>query len=74
MNRTGENGAVPKRSPRFFEEQTYWYYNTREGVNIGPFDCLGDAEQGAGDFIAFVCHANKSMLDTLKQYAHHQAA
>lgn len=74
MNRNGENGNYPERSPRFFEQQAYWYYNTREGINIGPFDCLGDAEQGASDFISFISTANDSVLDTLKNYARYQAA
>ena len=68
MNRTGENGKEVTQSSRFFEKDSYWYYKTREGVNIGPFDSLGEAELGASDFIDFIIHAEPSVVETLERY------
>lgn len=69
MNRTGEDGGVPTRSKRFFQKGEYWYYSTREGVDIGPFDTLHEAETGASDFIDFIIHAEPAVIETLERYA-----
>lgn len=69
MNRTGERGTQsPNRSRRFFEKDEYWYYSTREGVDIGPFDTLGEAEHGVSDFIDFILHAEPKVIETLEKY------
>ncbi|VUD59555.1 hypothetical protein TDB9533_02707 [Thalassocella blandensis] len=68
MNRTGENGNLPIRSQRFFKKGDYWYYNTREGVDIGPFDSLNEAETGASEFIDFILHADPHVIQTLQSY------
>jgi len=69
MNRTGESKEVPGRSTRFFKSDDYWYYRTREGVSIGPFDSLGEAEVGVSDFIDFVMHSEPSITAILAKYA-----
>jgi len=69
MNRTGEECQLPIRSKRFFEKDGYWYYSTREGVDIGPFDSIHEAETGASDFIDFIIHAEPAVLETLERYA-----
>lgn len=68
MNRAGEQGNFPERNQRFFQKASYWYYSTREGVDIGPFDSLSEAEVGASDFIDFIIHAEPSVLQTLERY------
>ncbi len=68
MNRTGEAGNCPNRSQRFFKKADYWYYSTREGVDIGPFDSLSEAETGVSDFIDFILHAEPSVIETLEKY------
>lgn len=68
MNRRGEQGSLPSRSRRFFQQDNYWYYNTREGVPIGPFDSLSEAETGVSDFIDFVTHAEPSIAQVLQLY------
>ena len=74
MNRNGEQDTqVPSRNSRFFQEEGYWYYNTREGVAIGPFDSLSEAETGVSDFIDFILHAEPSVSDTLAKYAQQAA-
>jgi hypothetical protein len=68
-NRTGEHGRVPDRTDRFFIKNDYWYYTTREGVDIGPFDTLEDAAQGVQEFVEFVSDTEPSFSQTLKRYA-----
>ena len=66
--RTGEAGAPPERKDRFFQKDGYWYYHTREGVDIGPFDCRDDAEDGCMEFKEFVCGEAPEFSETLVQY------
>ncbi len=68
MNRTGEKGQVPNRNSRFFEQDGYWYYTTREGMNIGPFDTQHEAEQGVSDYIDFIVHAEPQVVASLSHY------
>ncbi len=67
LNRTGELGAVPDRNSRILQKDRYWYYSTREGVDIGPFDGRKDAEVGVGEFISFICASESNVLNILKQ-------
>lgn len=67
-NRIGENGAVPARTQRYFQQDSYWYYTTREGINIGPFDTLDDAERGVRDFIDFIDNAGTEEIEVLEYY------
>lgn len=69
MNRSGESGNFPSRSKRVFERENYWYYTTREGVDIGPFDTLQEAESGVSDFVDFIMHAEPSVARALSLYA-----
>lgn len=73
MNRTGEDGNTPGRSKRFFQQDEYWYYTTREGVDIGPFDTFHEAEIGASEFIDFIIHAEPDVIQTLERYANKAA-
>jgi hypothetical protein len=68
LNRTGELGSVPDRNGRFIQKEGYWYYTTREGVDIGPFDHRDDAENGVGEFIDFICASEPKVLEIIKQY------
>jgi len=47
--------------------ENYWYYTTREGVNIGPFDSCHDAEIGVQEFIEFICVADDKIVKAFKQ-------
>lgn len=67
-HRNGEDGVIPPRSGRFAKKDGYWYYNTREGVDIGPFDSLTEAEAGAVAFIDYIRSANPGASDVLKRY------
>lgn len=45
--RNGEGDAPPIRQERFFKRGNYWYFATREGAAIGPYDNLEQAQAGA---------------------------
>jgi hypothetical protein len=67
-NRAGEQGNVPARNGRFHQKAGYWYYSTREGVDIGPFDSRADAEVGVGEFVDFICASEPKILAALRNY------
>ncbi|MDX9873693.1 MAG: DUF6316 family protein [Spongiibacteraceae bacterium] len=62
MNRAGEDGHVPGRKPRFFRVGEEWYFHTREGAPMGPFNDLDEAEQGLHDFLEFLALADPAIL------------
>ena len=62
--RNGELGAVPMRTDRFFAVNSAWYFATREGASIGPFESKTDAQHGLSDFIDFVKLAEPRVLTT----------
>ncbi|WP_317932429.1 DUF6316 family protein [Halioxenophilus sp. WMMB6] len=66
--RLGDTGPAPTRSDRIYEKSSYFYYRTREGLDIGPFDTQKDAERGVEDFIDFL-HTEPHSAQTLQQYA-----
>ncbi len=65
INRAGENGNVPGRSNRFFSVAGEWYFNTREGAPMGPFDDRREEEQGLFDFLEFMALAEPKTLSRL---------
>ena len=38
---------------RFFTENGFWYFRTREGVSVGPFDNMRDANLGLSEYLQF---------------------
>lgn len=66
--RTGELGNAPSRSDRIFQKNEYFYYRTREGIDIGPFDSAEDASRGVQDFMEFL-QADPHSAETLQQYS-----
>lgn len=67
-NRSGEQGNTPQRNSRFLKKSGYWYYSTREGVDIGPFDNEQDAILGVEEFIDFLTESEPRVTDLLKLY------
>ena len=66
MNRAGERGnVVPQRRERFFAMSGAWYFRTREGAPMGPFDNRQEAEQGLYDFLEFMTLAEPRTLSQL---------
>lgn len=67
-HRTGEYGDIPPRHGRLLQKEGYWYYSTREGVDIGPFDTRADAETGIAAFIDYIHESDPEGSNTLKKY------
>lgn len=67
-NRNGEQGNTPNRNSRYIQKAGYWYYSTREGVDIGPFDNQQDAVLGVTEFIEYLCESEPKVTDLLKLY------
>ena len=65
QSRAGERGNTPIRSDRFFAAQGAWFFATREGAPIGPFEDKREAEQGLKDFIEFMSLAEPTTLSRL---------
>jgi Domain of unknown function (DUF6316) len=56
------------RSERLFMQQGYWYFKTREGFSIGPFDNTEGANQGVHDFLDFVDNTEPCMIKRVANY------
>lgn len=61
-NREGENGAIPTRSDRFYLLENYWFFATREGSPIGPFETREEGVAGIKDFLEFLKLAKPKTL------------
>jgi len=57
--------ASPLRSDRYFKLSDYWYFITREGATLGPYDSKDQAQDAVADYIQFVNHASPAMLKML---------
>lgn len=44
INRNGEDDRTYFRSDRFYSIDNKYFFSTREGDEVGPFDSKGDAE------------------------------
>lgn len=60
-----ETPPVTRRSSRVYEEDGGWYFTTREGKPMGPFDSESEAKQGLTDFIEFIQLAPLDALASL---------
>jgi hypothetical protein len=63
--RSGEKDVkLPLRTDRFFAVYSAWYFTTREGAAIGPFESKQEAQSGLLDFIEFIQKAEGSIRNT----------
>ncbi len=53
-NRAGEFGSVPPRSDRLYSLKNFWFFATREGAAMGPFESRVEAEDSLLDFVEFL--------------------
>ncbi|MEM1230313.1 MAG: DUF6316 family protein [Pseudomonadota bacterium] len=44
---TAGEEAIPVRTERFFQQDGGWYFKTREGIPVGPYTDVFDAELSA---------------------------
>lgn len=68
IKRGGESindSEIPNRGSRCFKLDNSWYFTTREGFSMGPYDSYELAEQGTRDYVAFVSKAEPHMLKLL---------
>lgn len=61
---------LPHRCERFFKLDHAWYFTTREGFSMGPFDSQELAARGAKDYLAFVKKADAHVLKALRPAPH----
>jgi len=69
LNRKGESEASSERSERIFIQRNYWYFRTREGMDIGPYDSQTDAISGISSFIEFLSTAERKVVERISDYA-----
>ncbi len=50
-------------------QRNYWYFRTREGMDIGPYDSQTDAISGISSFIEFLSTAEKKVVERISEYA-----
>lgn len=68
--RSGERGVVPMRTDRFFAVNSAWYFATREGASVGPFEDKSEAQNGLSDFLDFIQLAEPRVLSTFYASLH----
>jgi hypothetical protein len=73
MSRNTEVGRIPVRSDRVFTQHNYWYFRTREGMDIGPFDSINDAVEGINGFIDFLDTGKPETVTRVREYVTHAA-
>ena len=52
LNRYGEDSHPPFRSQRLFSENGQWYFDTREGRQVGPYQEYDDVKKALAVFLA----------------------
>ena len=63
--RAGETFVLHSRSDRFFRVGTHWFFRTREGFDVGPFD---DKNQSQLALVYFVAHNSWPSAKQLRAY------
>ncbi|MBQ0713407.1 MAG: hypothetical protein KBT53_10640 [Porticoccus sp.] len=53
----------PIRSDRYFKLHNFWFFATREGAAVGPFDSKEGAVNAVVDFIEFAKKADPETLE-----------
>ncbi len=43
-SRAGESSNKHQRHDRFVKRNEHWYFQTREGLDVGPFESRGEAQ------------------------------
>jgi len=45
INRFNEQGRIPVRSERFYQNNNEWYFSVRAGLDQGPYKTFEEARQ-----------------------------
>ena len=72
--RDGERQKLWFRSARVFQVDGVWFFATREGVDIGPFDSETEAKKNEHRLISLLLKAKtpEEALRTINEYKHRQ--
>ncbi len=69
-NRRLEKPKTWFRSDRFFRSNEKWYFHTREGAAIGPYETRFDAEVDAGRLLALLRNTpEEHVLRVIRDFA-----
>ncbi len=60
-----KTSTAPLRCDRYFKLSNYWYFTTREGATLGPYDSKEQAQLAVADYIQFVTQTTPTMLKVL---------
>ena len=60
-------GNEHSREDRFFSLDDLWYFTTREGVVMGPYDTEQEAKAELNSYINFVKSAKPPVLNLVKR-------
>jgi len=61
LRRKGEEGHSPFRSERVFNVGTEWYFATREGKDMGPFESKSDATAELALYLRQIAMSNQEI-------------
>ncbi len=59
--------ASHPRDERYFTLDNHWYFTTREGLVMGPFDSRAQAVGEAANYIRFTQAATARVLDLVRR-------
>ena len=72
--RLGDSGETcVKRSRRHFQKDDGWYFTTREGATIGPYETEVEVARALHDFVEFISLADLPTLESYTDALKHQA-
>ncbi len=62
--REGEEQQIENRSGRFYQKGTSdWFLQTREGIELGPFESHAEASVCLNDYLDFVDEADSTCME-----------
>ena len=67
MSRTGDE-LERQRQRQFMEVNGRWYFNTREGINVGPFRTKTDAIAGVEELIRRLAQPLRAPRTTIVEF------
>lgn len=65
LRRTDNESGFKVRGDRYFKLHDYWFFGTREGATVGPYDTKEHALKGTREYIEFIERAPQSVFKIL---------
>lgn len=66
LNEDAKARMHDRKFNRFFQRGNLWYFKTREGIVMGPYDTLEVARDDVTNYIGFVQNSSSSVLRIMK--------